>query len=203
MRRNSARSAVGPSARRVGRSSAERGRKVEPKAVRNKGIFRAKTTKKRCERLSSVSTRNSRQVATIAAPLGTNESGNPNFRTPRTVEATPIDANCGTARRTTSNRKSRSRSPPPVPTRVSTIKYLAPPRKMRRGKFSSAPPVILNSHCLQSAYFHLLRHSPLFTNSPLTPSSQTAHSNYFNAVGARIGAENLFEKIYSPPFSKS
>jgi hypothetical protein len=49
----SARSAVGPSARRVGRSSAERGRKVEPKAVRNKGIFRVQPTKRRCERAPS------------------------------------------------------------------------------------------------------------------------------------------------------
>lgn len=37
------------------------------------------------------------------------KNGTP-FHQPRTVEATPIDANCGTARRTAANRKSRSRS---------------------------------------------------------------------------------------------
>ena len=46
------------------------------------------------------STRNSRQVATIAATLGPVKREIPLYR-PRTLEATPIDANCGTARRTT------------------------------------------------------------------------------------------------------
>ena len=39
--------------------SAERGRKVEPKAVRNKGIFRVQPTKRRCERAPSVDAKQS------------------------------------------------------------------------------------------------------------------------------------------------
>ena len=89
-------------------------------------------------------TRNCRQVATIAAPLAPNENGNPAFERPQTVEATSIDANCEPRVERRSNRKSRSRSPPPVPTRVSTIKYLALQRRKRRGKFYLLTAVRLN-----------------------------------------------------------
>lgn len=89
-------------------------------------------------------TRNCRQVATIAAPLAPNENGNPAFERPQTVEATSIDANCEPRVKRRANRKSRSRSPPPVPTRVSTIKYLALQRRKRRGKFYLLTAVRLN-----------------------------------------------------------
>jgi len=127
-------SAVGPSARRIGRSSAERGRRVEPKAVRNKGISRIEPTKRRCERPPSVdakqsASRDNRGDARVKKRKSrfTNREQSRRRRSTRTAEPRVERRQIASRARV---------SPPPVPTRVSTIKYLAFKPTKKPGKFS-------------------------------------------------------------------
>lgn len=174
---------------------AERGRKVEPKAVRNKGISRIETTKRRCERPPSVdakqsASRDNRGDARDGRkrqPNSTDRKQSRRRRSTRTAEPR-------VERR--SNRKSRSRSPPPVPTRVSTIKYLAAKPTLRRRKFYATSPIFPKRAL--SLFVRLRFFSP---NHPivraLTTLRQRNHPIFpiLTSLQSYGGAENLFEKI--------
>lgn len=199
-------SAVGPSARRVGRSSAERGRKVEPKAVRNKGIFRGEPTKRRCERLK----------------VGRREIVGKSRQSRRRSERTKTGAQFSPARKRSRRRRStrtaeprverrkiasRARvSPPPVPTRVSIIKYLALGTERNRGKFYLFS--LVQKSRRRSRRFRapsIFSIFPYLTISafPILPSlRKPAVLPVLTSSSVHLDSKNLFKKIYSPPFSK-
>ena len=150
------------------------------------------------------STRNSRQVATIAAPLG--PARNENFvffgrersrrrRSTRTAEPR-------VERR--SNRKSRSRSIAARPDAGFDNKV---PRVLREQATRQILPIqrplpqpLIPSNLLNFS----VSPSSLYLPQPLKSIfAKPPISSILNVVATRIDAENLFEKIYSPPFSKS
>ena len=116
--------------------STERGRKVEPKAVRNKGIFRVGPNAQDAANAFNVGRR---EIVGKSRQSRRRSKGEK-----RKIQLSPADERSRRRRSTRtaeprverrSNRKSRSRSPPPVPTRVSTIKYLLFNLRKNRGKF--------------------------------------------------------------------
>lgn len=189
---------------------AERGRKVEPKAVRNKGISRIETTKRRSERPPSVdakqsASRDNRGDACDGRkrqPNSTDRKQSRRRRSTRTAEPR-------VERR--SNRKSRSRSPPPVPTRVSTIKYLAAKPTLRRRKFYATPPFFPKRAL---SLFVRLRffspNHPIFLPKPPNrpraynfAATQPPHFPYFNLSPVLWrGGKSFRENLVAPLFEK-
>ena len=148
-------------------------------------------------------TRNSRQVATIAAtlgPFGGRSARLPNGRERSRRRRSTRTAEPRVERR--SNRKSRSRSPSPVPTRVSTIKYLAFKSGRRLGKFYllfTCPPNRVNR--LSNLTVHVPNLLFLF-NALLRPPRKP--SALPNLTPSRFkSARKIFSrKFIRPPFRK-